>query len=54
MKLDAKYLERLLKDAAAAHHIYESNLSTTDEDWPAWYARYMCERIQSDMIDGGK
>jgi hypothetical protein len=36
-----KTLAQLLKDAAAAHHIYEEGLAVKpDPDWAQWYADY--------------
>jgi 16S rRNA C967 or C1407 C5-methylase (RsmB/RsmF family) len=38
-------LERLLRDAESAHAAYETELGTSDDNWPAWYARYIFERL---------
>ncbi|WP_228122252.1 VOC family protein [Saccharothrix syringae] len=34
-------LEQALRDAAAAHGEHEEETGQHDENWPAWYARYM-------------
>lgn len=38
-------LAELLREAAEAHHEYEEKLGERDEDWPAWYAGYVVERL---------
>lgn len=47
-ELTAERLERLLRDAEAAHGEYERELGHRDEDWPAWYARWIVERLRED------
>ncbi len=39
----AELIEDLLKGAAAAHHVYDTNElgGVRDDDWPGWYARHM-------------
>ena len=34
-------LTAVLREAAAAHHDYESRVGYKDEDWAAWYAQWM-------------
>ena len=38
-------LEQLLRDAEQAHGAYEATLGLPDDNWPAWYARYIMERL---------
>ena len=46
--LSADRLAGLLKDAERAHGAYEKDLGRRDEDWPAWYAQYIVDRLSSD------
>ncbi len=39
----AEDLERALREAAAAHGEHEKETGEHDEQWPAWYARYMAD-----------
>lgn len=41
--LTADQLTQALKDAAAAHHVYEAGLGHADENWPAWYAQFVAD-----------
>lgn len=43
--VDKQLLERLLREAEAAHGRYETELGRHDDNWPAWYARYIVERL---------
>jgi hypothetical protein len=38
-------LESLLKEAETAHADYEERLGRRDENWPAWYAEFIVERL---------
>jgi hypothetical protein len=38
-------LERVLREAEQAHGAYEATLGHDDDNWPAWYARYIMERL---------
>ena len=38
-------LEQLLREAEQAHGAYEATLGHRDGNWPAWYARYIMERL---------
>jgi hypothetical protein len=38
-------LERLLREAAAAHHVYEVSTGIEDPDWPKWYARFIAPKL---------
>jgi hypothetical protein len=38
-------LEQLLRDAEQAHGVYEATLGHPDDNWPAWYARYIMEQL---------
>jgi catechol 2,3-dioxygenase-like lactoylglutathione lyase family enzyme len=35
-------LARALQRAAAAHHEHERRIGKADDNWPAWYADYIC------------
>jgi hypothetical protein len=37
-------LEQLLREAEQAHGAYEAT-GHRDDNWPAWYARYIMERL---------
>jgi hypothetical protein len=39
-------LAALLREAERAHADYERELGQRDEDWPAWYAGYILDRLQ--------
>jgi hypothetical protein len=41
-------LAELLRDAEQAHGQYERELGERDEEWPAWYARYILSRLKED------
>lgn len=46
--LDALTVERvaeLLREAERAHADYERELGARDEDWPAWYAQHVLDRL---------
>jgi hypothetical protein len=45
--LTAERLAELLREAEAAHAEYERTLGQRDEDWPAWYARYIIEKLRA-------
>lgn len=38
-------LERLLREAEQAHAAYETEQGHRDDNWPAWYAKYIVERL---------
>ena len=40
-EINEEDLSRLLKNASAAHHIYEQGLGHADEDWAGWYAEFI-------------
>jgi len=37
-------LTALLREAEAAHAKYEAQTGERDDDWPAWYAKYILEQ----------
>ena len=41
-------LERLLREAEQAHAEYERSLGTRDENWPAWYADFIFQRLPQE------
>jgi catechol 2,3-dioxygenase-like lactoylglutathione lyase family enzyme len=43
-------LEQALRRAAAAHGEHESRTGQADENWPAWYARYMVAEQAGDEL----
>jgi hypothetical protein len=45
MEITREELAELLKETERAHADYERNLGERDEDWPAWYAGYILERL---------
>ena len=45
-ELSAERLAELLRDAERAHAQYEKQLGQRDEDWPAWYAQFIVERLR--------
>jgi hypothetical protein len=45
-RLTADELARLLREAEQAHAAYEKELGERDEDWPAWYATWIVERLR--------
>jgi hypothetical protein len=46
-QLTAVELAQLLREAERAHGEYEKSLGRRDEDWPAWYADYILNRIRA-------
>ena len=53
--MEARTIERireLLAEAGNAHHDFEQNelKGVADEDWPAWYARYLLSRGLLSLI----
>jgi hypothetical protein len=47
-ELTEERLEQLLREAEAAHGAYEKLLGERDEDWPAWYARYIARQLRGE------
>ena len=45
MNLTKEQLEQLLKEAEKAHGIFEKTLGHRDEEWPAWYAEYIIDKL---------
>lgn len=39
-------LADLLRQAEAAHAKYEQTLGKHDDDWPAWYAKYVLDALE--------
>ena len=48
MNVTEEALAALLREAERAHGEYERELSQRDEDWPAWYARYILSRLKEE------
>ncbi len=46
VRVDEATLERLLREAEAAHAAYEQETGTRDDNWPAWYAHYIVEKLR--------
>jgi hypothetical protein len=44
-ELTTEDLASLLREAERAHAEYERELGSRDEDWPAWYAGYILDRL---------
>jgi hypothetical protein len=45
MAITAEELAAELREAEAAHGVYEQQLGHRDEDWPTWYAKFIVERL---------
>jgi hypothetical protein len=45
-ELTQERLAELLREAERAHGEYERELGSRDEDWPAWYAGYILDRLK--------
>ncbi len=41
-------LRTLLRVAESAHAAYETELGKPDDDWPAWYARFIVARWRAE------
>ena len=46
MDITPEHLETLLRAAEKAHGAYEATLGHRDEDWPKWYAEYICAELK--------
>jgi hypothetical protein len=46
MAITAEELASELRAAEAAHAVYEQELGHRDEDWPAWYATFIVDRLE--------
>lgn len=44
-EISAEQLTQLLREAEAAHGEYEKKLGRRDDDWPAWYARFIVDKL---------
>ena len=44
--LTADELAALLREAEQAHGAYEKELGRRDDDWPAWYAKFILDRLR--------
>jgi hypothetical protein len=45
MAITAEELAIELRAAEAAHAVYEKELGHADPDWPAWYAKFIVDRL---------
>jgi hypothetical protein len=45
MAIPAAELARELREAEAAHGVYERELGHSDPDWPTWYANFIVDRL---------
>lgn len=45
-ELTKERLEGLLREAEKAHADYERKVGERDENWPAWYADYIINKIR--------
>lgn len=43
------YLRDLLAQAAAAHHVFETESGKPDENWQGWYANHMLRQMRNDF-----
>ena len=48
-ELTTEDLASLLRQAEQAHAEYERELGSRDEDWPAWYAGYILDRLNEEQ-----
>lgn len=46
MQITVEKLEQLLREAEKSHAEYEKGLGRRDEDWPAWYAKFIVEKLE--------
>ena len=44
-------LRTLLRVAESVHQAYEAERGEPDEDWPAWYASFIVERLREEPDD---
>jgi len=51
---DEDDLAQLLREAAAAHHSFESTLGHPDQDWPEWYAKHIVVKLQMREEERGQ
>jgi hypothetical protein len=51
-----KVVAALLREAATAHGVYETNVlgGVFDEEWPAWYAAYLLDHGLDDLLPGAE
>lgn len=52
MEITPEKMTELLKEAEAAHAEFEKSLGKPDEDWPAWYAKFIVAKIREEAGDG--
>jgi len=45
MEITKDKLEKLLIEAELAHAKYEEETGEQDENWPAWYAEYIINKL---------
>jgi hypothetical protein len=45
LAITAEELAAELREAEAAHGVYEQELGHRDEDWPSWYAKFIVDRL---------
>ena len=45
MAITAEERAAELREAEAAHGVYEQELGHRDEDWPSWYAKFIVDRL---------
>jgi hypothetical protein len=45
MAITAEELAHELREAEAAHAVYEQELGHADPDWRAWYAKFIVDRL---------
>lgn len=47
-RLSKEKLEELLLEAKEAHEEYEQELGHKDEDWQAWYAEFIIDKLEEE------
>jgi len=46
MDVTKEELAKLLREAEAAHGVYEQGLGHRDDNWPAWYAEFIVKKLR--------
>lgn len=46
VRVDETVLEQLLREAEAAHAAHEQETGMRDDNWPAWYAQYIMNKLR--------
>ncbi len=52
-ELTKEQLAALLRQAEQAHAEYEKGLGKRDDDWPAWYAEFIMNKLEESEASSG-